>query len=129
MVINQLSGESMNTILSLMVLFTIKHFIADFVLQFRYMIEQKGIYWAEGGLHHAILHGSLTLLICIFFVKSADVAIAMGILDSVVHYHVDWVKMNLSRGISTDHHNFWIWLGFDQMIHYLTYIFIIGLLL
>ena len=53
----------------------------------------------------------------------------LALLDFVIHYHIDWAKMNLSQGLTTDNHKFWIWLGFDQMLHYLTYILIIGILL
>ena len=44
----------------------IKHFFADFMLQFPYMIEQKGTYGAEGGIHHATIHAAFTFMILSF---------------------------------------------------------------
>jgi hypothetical protein len=113
---------------TLLTLFVIKHFIADFVLQFNYMIEEKGRYLATGGVQHSAIHGILTYFILLYF-TNPHTASMLALLDFVIHYHIDWAKMNLSQGLTTDNHKFWIWLGFDQMLHYLTYILIIGILL
>jgi hypothetical protein len=115
----------MNTVIILLALFGIKHFIADFVLQFDYMLGQKGTYGAPGGIHHAFLHGAFTFLILSWFYP---LALWMGFLDFIAHYHIDWAKTNLSRGLSTSDRRFWIWLGADQCLHYLTYILIIGII-
>ena len=106
-------------------LFT-KHFIVDFPLQWEYQWRNKGTYGHPGGLIHAGLHGIGTYLCVVWF--SIPVAIVFAVFDSVVHYHIDWAKMNLSSGLTTVDHKFWIWLGFDQMLHYLTYILIIGMI-
>ena len=113
---------------TLLTLFVIKHFIADFVLQFNYMIEEKGRYLATGGVQHSAIHGILTYFILLYF-TNPHTASMLALLDFVIHYHIDWAKMNLSNGLTTDNHKFWIWLGFDQMLHYLTYILIIGIIL
>jgi hypothetical protein len=115
-------------IICLLGLFGIKHFIADFVMQYPYMIKEKGTYGATGGIHHAMLHAVLTLWICIFVVTppSASVAIVLGLLDGVVHYHIDWVKQQFTCGLTAADRKFWIWLGADQCLHYLTYVAIIG---
>ena len=113
---------------TLLTLFVIKHFIADFLLQFNYMIEEKGRYLATGGVQHSAIHGILTYFILLYF-TNPHTASMLALLDFVIHYHIDWAKMNLSQGLTTDNHKFWIWLGFDQMLHYLTYILIIGILL
>jgi hypothetical protein len=91
------------------------------------MVEQKGTYGAAGGLHHAFLHLSFTLLIFSAFGIAACVWLA--ILDGIIHYHIDWAKMNLSRNLTTKDRQFWIWLGADQALHYLTYIGIVALTL
>jgi hypothetical protein len=116
----------MTTIVILLALFGIKHFIADFVLQFDYMVGQKGIYGAPGGVDHAGIHGGLTALVLMLFV-SMPVALVLGLLDMALHYHIDWSKMNLSRGLSMSDRKFWLLFGADQGLHYLTYILIIGL--
>jgi hypothetical protein len=47
--------------LLVLALLFIKHWFADFVVQFDYMVEQKGIYGAEGGIHHSLIHVCIDL--------------------------------------------------------------------
>ncbi len=113
-----------DTILLLFFGFAIKHFLCDFVLQFDNMIQQKGTYGARGGLYHAGLHGWFTTVVLLpFFPK---IAILAGIVDFVVHYHIDWAKMQLTKNLSPADRAFWLWFGADQLAHYLTYIAIIA---
>jgi hypothetical protein len=116
----------MTTVIILLALFGIKHFICDFLLQFPYMVNEKGIYGATGGLHHAMLHSVFTLWILVFVVGNAHVAIVLALADGLVHYHIDWTKQQLTRGLTTSDRMFWVWLGADQCLHYLTYVAIIG---
>jgi hypothetical protein len=117
----------MTTIVILLALFGIKHFVADFVLQFDYMLGQKGTYGAAGGVDHAGIHGALTALLLLPFINPM-LASVLGLLDMALHYHIDWAKTNLSRGLTPADRKFWIWLGADQGLHYLTYILIIGII-
>lgn len=114
------------TVFTLLALFGIKHFLADFVLQFPYMIREKGIYGAEGGLHHAALHSAFTLCILVLVVRDANTAILLAVADGIIHYHIDWIKQKLNQGLTTADRMFWVWLGADQTAHYLTYIAIIS---
>lgn len=114
-------------ILTLLTLFIIKHFVADYLLQFNYMIEEKGTYLATGGIQHSAIHSILTYFILLYF-TNPHIASMLALLDFAIHYHIDWAKMNLCRGLTTADRTFWIWLGFDQMLHYLTYILIIGMI-
>jgi len=118
----------MYIIILLLALFGIKHFICDFLLQFPYMIREKGIYGAEGGIHHAALHASFTLLICAFFADNGHDAVTVAAFDGLLHYHIDWAKQQLNQGLRTSDRMFWVWLGADQGLHYLTYVGIIGYL-
>lgn len=116
------------TVFTLLALFGIKHFIADFVMQYPYMIREKGIYGATGGLHHAFVHASLTFFVLVFAcVTDANgfIIIALSALDFVLHYHIDYFKQQLNRGLTAADRQFWIYLGLDQALHYLTYIGII----
>lgn len=117
----------MTEIILLLTLFGIKHFIADFLLQYPYMLKQKGIYGAAGGLHHSWIHGVLTffILVCVTQLK---VAVILALFDCIIHYHVDWAKQKLNSGLSHTDRKFWIWFGLDQTMHYLTYIAIIGII-
>ena len=111
-------------IILLLALFGIKHFVCDFLLQFPYMLEQKGIYGASGGVDHALFHAVFTWLILITFLGS--MAVFAALFDMAVHYHVDWAKQQLNKGLTTADREFWTWFGLDQALHYLTYIVIIG---
>ena len=113
-------------------MFFIKHFICDYVLQFHYMIAEKGTYGARGGLEHAAIHGIGTLAVFMLVFSWADrniiVAFQLALIDAVIHYHIDWAKMNLGKNLSMSDKKFWWYFGGDQLLHYLTYAFIIGLL-
>ena len=114
------------TVFSLLALFGIKHFIADFLMQYSYMIRDKGIYGAEGGLHHAGTHACWTFLILVPFITSAEQLLILPLFDFVAHYHIDYFKQQLNKGLTTADRMFWVWLGADQALHYLTYVGIIS---
>ena len=114
------------TVIILLALFGIKHFIADFLMQYDYMLREKGIYGATGGVHHALVHASWTFLILVPFIHSADQLLILPLVDFVLHYHIDWAKQQLNRGLTPADRQFWGWLGADQALHYLTYVGIIS---
>jgi hypothetical protein len=114
-------------VLLLLALFGVKHFLADFLWQFPYMVQDKGQYGAPGGLVHAGIHGILTFFVIVGFVRPED-AVTLALIDATVHYHIDWTKTNLNQGLTVDDHRFWIWFGLDQTLHYLTYIAIIAII-
>jgi hypothetical protein len=114
-------------VLLLLALFGVKHFLADFLWQFPYMVADKGQYGAPGGMTHALLHGLLTFFVLIGFCRPED-AVTLALMDAFVHYHIDWSKTNLNQGLTAQDHRYWIWFGLDQTLHYLTYIAIIGII-
>lgn len=101
----------------------IKHFICDFPLQANpWMYRNKGTYLHPGGIAHAGLHGIGTLIVLAPFIGS--VTFIYALVDMIVHYHIDWAKMNVARRHDLQPNNsewFWILLGFDQLLHHLTY--------
>ncbi len=105
----------------------IKHFICDFPLQANpWMYRNKGTYMHPGGIVHAGIHAIGTLLVLAPFIGSTSVMYAL--IDMVVHYHIDWAKMNLSQHYDlqpTNSERFWILLGFDQLLHHISYFMII----
>lgn len=123
----------MIAIVIMLALFGIKHFICDFWLQFNYMLSEKGTYGAMGGIHHAMFHslGTLAVLLLVFDLATASVLVAvkLALFDGFVHYHIDWAKQKLNKGLTPADRKFWFWMGLDQLLHYLTYLFIIGLLI
>jgi hypothetical protein len=118
-------------VLTLFTLLVLKHFILDFPAQTPYQWMNKGTYGHPGGLLHAGLHGLGTMLVFGIFIVP-QWAIILGLIDMVLHYHIDWVKMNVNKkyGWKADTHpEFWIALGLDQLAHYLTYCLLIGMIL
>lgn len=101
----------------------IKHFICDFPLQmFPWMYRNKGTYLHIGGIVHAATHGIGTVIVLWLFGVKALLSLAL--LDFVVHYHIDWAKMNLNKAFNLKPDNsewFWVNLGTDQLLHHLTY--------
>jgi hypothetical protein len=109
----------------LVLLFT-KHFIIDFPLQTPYQYQNKGKYGHLGGLLHSGLHGATTFLILSFF---TPLAIVFGIVDFLVHYHIDWAKVKLNNHfqLTPEKPQFWTLLGLDQYLHAMTYIAMVSL--
>ena len=117
-------------ILFLLSLFAIKHWLFDFVWQTAEEIKHKGTYLDYRGMVHSIKHGIATFVI----VKIAGLHFAeagmIGGLDFLVHYHIDWAKMNINRIKGwgpTTHEQFWWLTGFDQFLHQITYLLLIWL--
>lgn len=119
-----------NLIVELIALLIIKHFIVDFLLQGEYQWRNKGTLGHPGGIIHAGLHGVATGM-CVWMSTGLlpiwlVVLLASG--DSIIHYFVDWAKMNINKYFewkADTHPQFWYALGVDQLCHYMTYVFIL----
>jgi hypothetical protein len=105
-----------------------KHAVADFFLQSETIYRQKGIYGALGGLLHASTHILLTAPVFFLF-PGGSAALAFGLLGAefLVHYHIDWAKEQIVRhyGWRFADRQYWGALGFDQLLHGLTYVAIL----
>jgi hypothetical protein len=110
----------MTTWLVLALLF-VKHFLADFCWQSDRMLRDKGHFGRLGGFQHAGLHGALTYVILMHFLDM-QACIMLAVIDSVIHYAVDWSHRRITVKITTDSNAFWIWIGVDQLIHAFTYL-------
>lgn len=99
----------------------VKHFLADFVWQTDQMVVEKGQYGKWGGIQHSGLQGALTYVILMHFLNIQACAM-LAIFDAVIHYHVDWSKMNITKNYTIKDKQFWFWLGLDQLLHALTYL-------
>ena len=120
-------------ILIVMFLFFFKHMIADFYLQTSYQYSNKGKYLHPGGLIHSGIHilGSAPIILYVLPTSQAKIIYMLLIGEFVIHYHVDWIKERLAKVYQWTPQQtvFWIAIGTDQFIHYLTYLFIIGVLI
>jgi hypothetical protein len=119
--------------LLLLTLLVVKHFVLDFLYQPPYQWMNKGTYGHLGGVLHSFQHVAGTLLCLLIanppYVRGNTVGFIL-VLEYVAHYHIDWAKMNLNKKMgwtATTHNEFWILLGVDQLLHYLTYCFILYL--
>ena len=119
-------------VLALFILFNLKHFLGDFVLQSSYMVFGKG---KEGwgfikplSLHclvHATLSAAIIACIDVKFLWLAS-------LEFVVHFIIDRLKSGPRYGgqfsMSDAPKMFWVLFGLDQFLHQLTYIGLIFLM-
>ena len=118
----------MNDTLILIALLFTKHFIVDFPLQNKYQWSNKGTYRHPGGLLHAALHGNATMA-CFWWYAPLS-CVFLGFIDAIIHYHVDWAKMNLNSKMGwgpNTHEQFWWLLGLDQFLHAMTYVGLVAL--
>lgn len=121
-------SEGISAVIVMTVL-SIKHFILDFLYQPPRMWQNKGTYGHIGGIEHSGYHALATmaiLFILIHWLALSPLAILyLGLAEFIVHYHMDWFKMNYNKKkgwTATTHNQFWILLGVDQLIHMLTYL-------
>ena len=113
-----------DSIFILLALLFIKHWYIDFVNQSNEEVQGKGIYGNAYGLMHSIKHGVATFIIFWLFLTNWPLAIILGFIDFVMHYHIDWAKMKINKrwNITIEQPAFWAWLGADQLAHSLTYL-------
>lgn len=116
-------------VLLALLVFQIKHFLCDFVLQAESQIRKKYIYGHPAGLLHAGTHilGSLPALI----ILSAP-AYLIGICllgEFVIHYHMDWIKAQFDVKRPVPDYGYWVVFGLDQLVHQLTYLGMVFLVL
>ena len=122
--------DTLTLTFTLLVVFQLKHFVADFPLQNHYMLQKKKSDWSfvpPLALHCAI-HGGLTLIIVCLVQPQLW---WLSIFDFVIHFTMDRIKAGpryLGRFHDVSKTSFWIALGFDQMVHHLTHLWIIWML-
>jgi hypothetical protein len=109
-----------------------KHAVADFYLQTRYQYLNKGTYGHPGGFIHAGIHTALTPLVYLVLLPgSLLMAGALAVGEFLLHYHIDWLKEQITHrnGWTTQNPGFWYALGTDQFVHGLTYLGIVAVLI
>lgn len=119
---------SIHDFLILAFLFQLKHFVCDFLLQGPYMFMNKGTYGHPGGILHSAVQVLGTVVILALFGVTFWPTLLLSLLEGVIHYHIDWVKMNINTrfGLNPNKSQFWYLLGADQLLHQATYLILIG---
>lgn len=114
-------------VLTTLILLQIKHLIVDWVWQPPYEWMNKGTYGHLGGIRHAAKNAIGTGL-CVYLgfqgYASPLLCAWIAALDFTIHYHIDWVKMNVNDlcELKPDCATFWWTLGADQFAHQITYL-------
>jgi len=122
--------HTLTTIIAAFAILQIKHFLCDYPLQTSYQLRNKGRYGHPGGLLHSGIHVVGTLPVFLVLPVSLPLAAAVLIGEFLVHYHMDWAKAQVMKatGWGQDDSPFWWAIGFDQLVHHLTYTAIVWVL-
>ena len=112
-----------------LVLFEVKHFVCEFVLQKRNP-QLKAIYGNRFGLIRAGTHALASLPAIFVLTDSAMLMGGIVVAEFVAHYHIDWLKAWLikRRGLQYGNRLYWILFGADQLAHQITYVIILAVL-
>ena len=113
-------------IVNLMVMFAVKHYVCDFLLQGKYMLGKfnlKG--WQLPLAAHCAVHAAGTFIIVVYYVGFWS-SLILAIADFITHFGIDKAKVEISRGLDPNKDpEFWHMLGFDQFCHSIVHILII----
>lgn len=115
----------MNIDFGIIVCLLIIHFIADFIAQSNWMASNKSHNIKALTLHTLsyswILFGGILCLIPAFHI-SFYLLLLYVIFNGLIHFLVDLVTSKISSYFwaRKDYHNFFVTVGEDQTIHYLT---------
>jgi hypothetical protein len=102
----------------------IKHWLADFAYQTSNELKYKGVYGHLTGLNHSIKHGIATTFIFAICSWPLGIALLLGSVDTMLHYHIDWAKSNFGNKDPAQQ-SFWVHLGLDQLMHAFTYLLLV----
>jgi len=115
--------HTVNVTIAMLLIFQVKHYVADYLLQPGWILRAKGDFRQPGGYVHAGVHalGSLPA----FFVAGLGLMeiAAFAVVEFVIHFTIDHMKARLSRNSKSGPTTraFWAMHGADQLMHQLTY--------
>lgn len=119
-------------ILALLMLFQLKHYYADFVIQTYMQTVKKGVWLHPCGISHSLDHVWTTLVILMVFNFIYPLSIVqimlVGVIEGFIHYMIDFTKVKYGNKDMTKP-VFWNQFGLDQLAHQITYIVITAYLL
>src|SRR5215468_6321616 len=115
--------QMMLTTITMLVLFQLKHFVADYLLQPGWILRGKGDVRRAGGYAHAAIHALGSLPALLIAAPSASQVAALVVAEFAVHYTIDFSKASLSSRspAGPDTQAYWTLHGADQLMHQMTY--------
>lgn len=108
----------------------IKHFVADYTLQWPSLIAGKSHLNQSGGYVHAGIHVLLTFLVLVFCNLTASVIALILVCEFIIHYATDYAKGNYdcAHKLNANTRRYWVVHGADQLVHQLTYAIILAVI-
>ena len=105
----------------ILLLLLAKHIICDYFFQEVAGYTKKHIYLHRHGIEHAALHAVSTFLVLYVLPITAPMVFVVALLDGVIHYHIDWTKLNI-QGPAPNIFRRVILTIIDQALHVTTYV-------
>lgn len=101
----------------------IKHFVADYMLQTRWMLVGKSSFAKPGGYVHVGIHALGSLVVLVLAGVPGGIMAVLLAAEAVVHYLIDFGKAAWSKNRPADITSapFWAAHGADQLLHQITY--------
>jgi hypothetical protein len=108
-------------------LFTV-HFLADFPFQTPYMLRKNDSRkWFLPLVSHALSHGILSFFVVARY--GLDLGMQFGGINAFLHLMIDFFTGQMLPDIEQERKTFWVKLGFDQWLHYLSYLYMISMVI
>jgi Protein of unknown function (DUF3307) len=115
------SSVAVGALVGWMLVLTVKHVIADFVLQTSWMAlgKDQKTGWALPLLAHCLVHFAVIMALILVI---APRFWFLAFIDFAIHITIDRAKgICASRfGVNQEHPWFWTLIGVDQALHHLT---------
>ena len=101
-------------------LIIITHWIADFILQTDKQAEGKSKNWNDL-LSHTSIYSLTFWLFILILTKNINTAIYFWIITLITHTVQDYFTSKLNSKLRSEGktHNFFVSIGFDQVLHYI----------
>ena len=116
----------------LLVIYQVKHFLCDFPLQRGYMLNKIRPGWdfIPPLSAHCLVHSVFTVAIAL--AVKPELWFELLLIDFVTHFIMDRIKAGpkyMGRYRDKTKSSYWNCLGFDQMVHHITHIYMVWLMI
>lgn len=113
---------SVGLLLFILVLLTLKHYVADYQFQPQVLADAKtDSRWTWAISLHSAVHAALTMIV-LFPMLTYYAVLLFGLIDFCLHFLIDYWKSQKAGKYTPAQRKFWLLLGVDQTLHHLTYI-------